>query len=463
MRLLAHFTTLIYNFGMCNYNYGKYFSAAVRLSLLLAFAFCAVSCSRESAADREERIRLEAEREAEIVEKKRLAEIEAARLFALRDFAEKLPLEEQVNQLFFININGNKDFSPVEYRDGKPLIPGGFIFFSFNLADTREEITAFTASIKKYCDGQNCVQPFLAADQEGGDVARLRKINSKMPSALEVAENFSLETAYELYESQAMQMSALGFNMNIAPVAEPLTEENKNFLGDRSFGDVRAVENFGASFLMAFQSNGVACVVKHFPGNTNTDPHTGLPNIKLSMEEFRREMVAPFSALCAYSPAAILMSHALTQNVDAKTPACLSDIWIGGVIRGEMKYDGIVISDDIFMAALAENGFPPEVASVRAIEAGGDMIMISEKRYRNEADILIKKARGDQKFAEKILESCVRILNMKEKFGLFSLPAPIANKLTLANGPALAEPPAPLANALAPANAPATGEQNASR
>lgn len=399
--------------------------------VLLATVFFAVACNRESASDRAERLRLEQERaerelfeqqqrEAQLAEEKRLAEIEAARLSALRDFAENLSLEEQVNQLFIVNINDNKNFLPVEYRDGVPMIPGGFIFFSFNIADTHEDVAAFTKSIENYCAEKNCVMPFLAVDQEGGDVVRLRKINSRLPPPLEVAEKFSLEQAYELYESQAQQMKSLGFTMNIAPVAEPLTEENKSFLGDRSFGDVRAVENYGASFVIAFQSNGVASVIKHFPGNTNTDPHTGLPNISLTMQEFRKQIIAPFSALCEYAPSAILMSHALTENVDAKTPACLSSIWIGDVIRGEMKYDGLVISDDIFMAALAENGFPPELATVRAIEAGSDMIMISEKRFKNAADILIKKARADDDFAARIFESCVRVLNAKEKYGVIN-------------------------------------------
>lgn len=398
------------------------------LSILLAsFLACAIisSCGKNSSKNSDAQISNQNQQN-----QNHEIEIENERLSAIRQFVSSLSLEEQVNQLFMVNINDNKNFSPVEYRDGVPMIPGGFIFFSFNIADTREDVAAFTKSIKNYCAEKNCVMPFLAVDQEGGDVARLRKINSRLPAPLEVAENFSLEQAYELYEKQALEMSALGFTMNIAPVAEPLTDENKSFLADRSFGDVRAVENYGASFVIAFQSNGVACVIKHFPGNTNTDPHTGLPNIVLTMPEFREQIIAPFSALCEYSPVAILMSHSLTENVDAKTPACLSNIWIDGVIRKEMEYDGLVISDDIFMAALAENGYPPEVAAIRAIEAGSDMIMISEKRFKNAADILIKHAKSDEDFAARILKSCVRVLNAKEKFGVISLPS-LANESAL--------------------------------
>lgn len=363
-------------------------------------------------------------------------EIEDEKLSAMREFVSSLSLEERVNQLFMVNIDGgggderntSETFSPIEYRDGEPLIPGSFIFFYFNISDEPEKIIKFTDSVADYCREKNKIMPFLALDQEGGLVARLRRVAAKLPAAIDVAQNISLEDAYQLYEMQGKQMRTLGFTMNLAPVIEPLTESNMEFLESRSYGTLRDTENYGAAALIGFQSSGVAGVLKHFPGNTNTDPHSGLPNITLTKDEFNAEVIEPFSSVFQYEPAAILMSHALTQNIDPKTPACLSSIWIKDILRGEMKYDGLVVSDDIFMAALAENGYPPEVASVKAIEAGVDIIMITEKEFISSADILIQKANEDEKFAERIFDSCVRVLLAKEKYGVLQIPESERNK-----------------------------------
>lgn len=398
------------------------------LSILLAsFLACSIisSCGKNSPQS------IEKQNQNREIEK-----IENEKLSAMRKVVESLPLEERVNQLFMVNIDGGggderntrEIFTPIEYRDGEPLIPGSFIFFYFNISDEPEKIIKFTDSVADYCREKNKIMPFLALDQEGGLVARLRRVSAKLPAAIDVAQNVSLEDAYQLYEMQGKQMRALGFTMNLAPVIEPLTESNMEFLESRSYGTLRDTENYGAAALIGFQSSGVAGVLKHFPGNTNTDPHSGLPNITLTKDEFNAEVIEPFSSVFQYEPAAILMSHALTQNIDPKTPACLSSIWINDVLRTQMKYDGLVVSDDIFMAALAENGYPPEVASVKAIEAGVDIIMITEKEFISSADILIQKANEDEKFAKRIFDSCVRVLLAKEKYGVLQIPESERNK-----------------------------------
>ena len=114
------------------------------------------------------------------------------------------------------------------------------------------------------------------------------------------------------------------------------------------------------------------------------------------------------------------MSHARTSCRDSKTPACLSKEWVTDVLRGQYGYDGIIFSDDIFMGALADNGFPPEKAAVLAIEAGIDCIMTSEKRFAKQARVLYQKAVSDPVFAARIDESVKRILSYKMKSGLFT-------------------------------------------
>lgn len=115
------------------------------------------------------------------------------------------------------------------------------------------------------------------------------------------------------------------------------------------------------------------------------------------------------------------MSHARTSARDEKTPACLSKVWVTDVLRNEYGYQGIIFSDDIFMGALADNGFPPEKAAVLAIEAGVDCIMTSEKRFAKQARLIYKKALEDPAFASRIDQSVKRILQYKIKAGLFNL------------------------------------------
>lgn len=206
--------------------------------------------------------------------------------------------------------------------------------------------------------------------------------------------------------------------MNIAPVIEISTNFNNEFLSDRSFGNYNQVVNYGRACINAYETNKIATVVKHFPGNTNTDPHVGLPVIELSKDELE-DFILSFKTLLEYNPTSILMSHAISSAIDNGVPACLSKVWITDILRNEYNYKGIIFSDDIFMAALAKNGYPPEKAAVMAIEAGVDCIMISEKRIAKSAKIIYEKAWEDQSFKNRIDESVQRILEYKIKTGLF--------------------------------------------
>ena len=115
------------------------------------------------------------------------------------------------------------------------------------------------------------------------------------------------------------------------------------------------------------------------------------------------------------------MSHARVKGYDEKNPACLSEYWVTKVLRQDFGYNGIIFSDDIFMGALADNGYPPEVAVIAAIQAGIDCIMISEKRIESCVKILLQKAEQDKTFEERLNESVFRMLEYKIKHGYLKL------------------------------------------
>ncbi|MCR5290732.1 MAG: glycoside hydrolase family 3 protein [Treponema sp.] len=348
---------------------------------------------------------------------------------AIDQWLDSVPLEERIAQVFLVNIVGNSSFVPVEYvgdmigkpHTGKPLIPGGCILFSYNIADTPSAIMDFTDSIHMYCVDHDVIPPFISTDQEGGVVNRLRGINGPLPSNKRVAERLAESDAYFLYMLQARQMKALGFHLNLAPVAESISDINKDFLGDRSFGDSDTTMRYTVAAVKAYELIGIGSVLKHFPGNTNMDPHTGLPEIMWSPKQIQDIVIKPFSYFVSQSPSGILMSHARTSAYDSDTPACLSSYWVQEILRQKMGYTGIIFSDDIFMDALQKNGFTPEKAVMLAVSAGVDCIMLSEKRFASVAKIVLDTYTKDQEFATHIDESIRRIISWKIDKGILSL------------------------------------------
>ena len=351
-------------------------------------------------------------------------QIKAEREEALTRYVDALPLEQKIAQLFIENLEGSTNFRSYETvgamtgtNDNTPLIAGGYIFFSYNIADSREQMQKYIASIRDYCNSNNNLQPYLCVDQEGGWVSRLKKLNPKLPSNEQVARDFDIPGTYHLYTEQAAGMKELGFDMNLAPVVEVCTDDNKDFLDGRSFGNLEQVVTYGRACINAYENNGIATVLKHFPGNTNTDPHTGLPEITLSESELLGS-IESFRELVSYKPAAVLMSHARTSAIDSGVPACLSKVWVSEILRNQYDYQGLIFSDDIFMGALADNGYPPEEAAIRAVEAGIDCIMISEKRFAKAGKVLYDRAKEDAAFEAKINQAVKRILKYKIEAGL---------------------------------------------
>ena len=376
-----------------------------------------------SCTDKETKKEIKIHQSAASVQKY-IDEVKKNRSETLELYVKNMPLEQKIAQLFIENLEGCTTFRSYETigamtgtDDERPLIAGGYIFFSYNIADSREQMQAYIKSIRDYCDSYENLQPYLCVDQEGGWVSRLKKLNPKLPSNEEVAKKYDVSGSYRLYGEQAAGMKELGFNMNLAPVVEVCTDDNKEFLDGRSFGDLAQVITYGRACLNAYENNGIATVLKHFPGNTNTDPHTGLPEITLSEAELKNS-IESFHQLVQYNPAAVLMSHARTSAIDKGVPACLSKVWVTDILRNEYGYEGLIFSDDIFMGALADNGYPPELAAIRAVEAGIDCIMISEKRFAKAGKVLYQKAKEDAAFEAKIDQAVKRIIKYKLEAGL---------------------------------------------
>lgn len=322
--------------------------------------------------------------------------------------AAALSLSQKIAQLFIINVEGNTDFVPVE-----DCVPGGYLLFSHNIADSPAKVMAFTKSIKTYHRQRGLVVPYLAIDQEGGLVNRLRGVAGPLPSPQRVVAKLTPKEAEHLYTLQALQMRLLGIDVNIAPVVEVLSKENADFLGDRSYGAFLDVQKYATICVDAFSSNGVACVIKHFPGNANGDPHVVLPTLAINDAAEVATLESPFAEVASHSPVAgILLSHVVVPKVDAK-PACLSKIWASKA-RSVAK-NALLFTDDVYMKALLQAGYSPLDASILALKAGLNCIMSSEKRIAPLVAQIAQKAQSDTELLDAIEKSASAVLLWKEK------------------------------------------------
>lgn len=332
--------------------------------------------------------------------------------------ASSMTLREKASQVLMTGIDGKEYFGRHLYAHFRGIVPGTVILFRNNVADTPEGIARYIES----CDGAfeslgSKVPVLFAIDHEGGDVVRTRGITSPLPSARSIAEKATEIEAERLYELSGRQLLPLGIGMNVAPVCETETEANAAFLGTRSYSaDPGVTVRYAGSAVRGYRKAGVLTVLKHFPGNGNGDPHTGLPRLDVSRSELLESYTGTFRSLLGEAPDAVLVSHIVVPAIDG-VPFCLSHDGVTGLLRNSLGFDGVVMTDDISMGALADNGYSSGDAAVGALKAGCDMIMTSSPDIGSIVNALIDAA-ADPVFATRLDESVRRILAMKARTGL---------------------------------------------
>ncbi len=341
---------------------------------------------------------------------------EELQINAIENYVNTMSLEQKIAQMFLISVDGTKsDVSAKNYD----IPPGGYILFQYNTIDGAEAFIDLIGETKVHYATKNQVVPFFSIDHEGGVVHRLRDIASPLASASSIATYASDEVAYELYAYHAQQLKALGIDINLGPMAEISYDSNKLFTSTRSFGTKEKVITYGKIFIDAFNDNDVYCVLKHFPGNTNDDPHYSLPVLNGTKEEISDLYIEPFEHLLHNQ--GILMSHAIVPAFDEVNPACLSENVVTNLLLDDLAFNGLVFSDEILMDALSQNGFPPEIAIPAAINAGVNVLMIADSNFWYLVELIKEKIVEEPGLLEKIDISNVKILQAKIEMGLYTV------------------------------------------
>lgn len=336
-------------------------------------------------------------------------------------------LEQMAGQMIVVGFQGEDvaDAAVVKLRDELAAGRlGGVMLLKINVKSL-EAVAAMNAAFRA---ASPKLLPFITLDQEGGAVERLTKdVGFKeIPNAATVASENSPEQAELIYAEMAASIAELGFTVNFAPVADVNLNRDNQIIAKfgRAFSDdPEVVARYDAAFVEAHHAAGLLTSLKHFPGHgsSTADSHEGFVDIT---QTWQRSELAPYRALMANNLVDMIMVghlyHADYSDAGAQTPASLSPQWITGVLRDELGYDGVVISDDLEMGAIRDH-FTLEQTVTMAVRAGTDVLLFSNTAKYHPSlgqeilDILMAEAEADPAFAARVEQSYNRIVALKAR------------------------------------------------
>jgi beta-N-acetylhexosaminidase len=257
---------------------------------------------------------------------------------------------------------------------------GGIILFARNIAEKDpHQIWELNRELQSIAAGAGKPPLLIMVDQEGGSVARLRGPFTHQPDLCQLGEAAPRALA-EHGARLAAELLAAGFNWDLAPVMDVHSLPD-GIMAKRSLsGNPQRVAELGAAFIQGMQQAGCLACAKHFPGlgRTTLDTHRDLPRVDLSLDQLTQLELIPFKAAASARVAGIMVCHAVFSQIDPDSPASLSPKVIGGLLRGELAYEGLVLSDDLEMGAVT-NHLPVSEAVVQAYLAGCDLVLVCHR------------------------------------------------------------------------------------
>lgn len=333
---------------------------------------------------------------------------------------ENMSIREKVYQLFIVFPSAVTGVSPVTKagdltQQGLADYPvGGFIYDKTNMV-SREQVTEMLTTVQTYSK----IPLILTCDEEGGRVNRLMStVGTTYIDSMMSYRDQGPEKAAENAEIIAKDMVSCGFNTDLAPVADVWSNPQNTVIGDRAYSD-----DFGqaatlvAAAVEGFHRGGVACTLKHFPGHGDTaaDSHTGAAYVTKTLDELRSGELVSFQAGIDAGAEMVMTGHLTVTDVE-EVPALFSYRIVTELLREEMGFDGVVITDSLQMKAVTEY-YDSGQAAVLAVQAGVD-ILLCPADLEEAANALINAVETGVISEERLNESVLRILRLKEKTGI---------------------------------------------
>lgn len=335
----------------------------------------------------------------------------------IQDKLDSMTLEEKAGQLLIVGFKGTflNDRTKSYIND---LKVGGLILFDRNI-ESKGQIIGLVEEIKG-SNAEEDIPLFLCIDEEGGSISRLPKEYRRLSDPFQIGETNDVDIAFQFGQLLGNRVKGLGLNLNFAPVLDIHSNPDNPVIGKRAYGtNPERVSDIGLEVAKGIRNSSIIPAVKHFPGHgdTSTDSHLELPIIDKSLEELRNFELIPFEDAIENNIEMIMMAHILLPSLDKDYPATLSKKIVHDLLRDEMGYEGVIVSDDMTMGAIVNN-FTLEDACIDFLKAGGDILLVchGEDNPRIVFDKIIDAVEIGELSMEEIDEKVYRILELKDRY-----------------------------------------------
>lgn len=325
----------------------------------------------------------------------------------------EMTLEEKVGQLMMVGFRGTEKSSEItELIEQKHI--GGVIYFDRNMKSP-EQVAKLSNSLQQTADQSTLSLPLMVAvDQEGGNIIRMRERVSPLPAQQDLGENASVEDMYKVAKLNGAELGSMGININFAPVLD-LSKTDERSLGK----DPEKVYQYGKKAIQGLNDVSITGALKHFPGNgrSEIDPHVETSSVEANQLDLENSDIYPFKQIISEMDNQkffVMVTHIKYPAYDKEKPASLSKVIIEDLLRGKLKYEGLVVTDDLEMGAVNKY-FSYEDMGKQAILAGADLLLVCHE-YSHELEVyngLLKAAKTGEVPMDRINESVKRVLTYK--------------------------------------------------
>ncbi|MDD4346107.1 MAG: beta-N-acetylhexosaminidase [Desulfitobacteriaceae bacterium] len=325
---------------------------------------------------------------------------------------DSLSQEQLTGQLLMVGFNGKVPDNNVEQMINLRYA-GGIILYGRNI-ETKGQLTELISELQKMSLTKLNLPLFIAVDQEGGPVSRLKGLITEFPAPSNLGKLSGDEVAL-VAQTTAKELKSIGINVNLAPVLD--VADNKSIMAGRAYGgDPSVVAEKGVAAVNGYQQGGIIACGKHFPGlgSAVQDTHTVSIKISSNLDSLNKRDLIPFRQAIQNGIKMILVSHAVYPALDSQNPASLSYIIQTGILRNMLDYQGLILSDDLEMAAAESAGTVGQNA-VRAIKAGADIVLVchTPEKQKKAYEALLSAVKSGEISQERLKETVKRIVTLK--------------------------------------------------
>ena len=305
----------------------------------------------------------------------------------------KMTIEEKVGQMFMLA------FAADQLEAARILmvdhLVGGAYIGDENVPNARAAIE-LTRTLQSYARGTRLGIPLLLGADQEGTWSVMTAESAMGPGNMALGASGDPQYAYDMYRVIANEMAAVGLNTVLGPACDCNSNPDNSIIEMRSFGeDPELVAAMTAAAVRGLQDNGAVATLKHFPGHGDTrmDSHRGLPTVERPRDELFRIDLRPFAAGIQAGAKIVMTAHIIFTALDPERPATLSPVILGDVLRGELGFEGVVVSDSMNMASMKRN-YQPADAAIQAFQAGVDLMMLAEEHYDHDAETYLENQRS---------------------------------------------------------------------